>query len=142
MPKGCGATFISPAFPPMELKTIPASAALNRRVVASPTERRLAAGLLRWYELPVNRALRTGLCLALLAFAVSPACAADRLVWRGGSERVDADIDGWSLPQLLEQLAEITGWQVFVEPGTRLKQPVSVKFSNLPAGDALGRMLG
>ena len=91
----------------------------------------------------MNRALRTGLCLALLslAFAAAPACAADKLVWRGG-ERVDADIDGWPLGQLLEHLAEATGWQVFVEPGARLKQPVSVKFSNLTSGDALGRMLG
>lgn len=92
----------------------------------------------------MNRVFRTGLCLALLAlaFVAAPAHAADKLVWRGGSERVDADIDGWSLPQLLEHLADATGWQVFVEPDTRLKQPVSVKFSNLPAGDALGRMLG
>ncbi len=91
----------------------------------------------------VNRVLRTALCLALLALACAgTACAADKLVWRGGGERVDADIDGWSLPQLLERLAEATGWQVFVEPDTKLKQPVSVKFSNLTPGDALGRMLG
>jgi len=107
-------------------------------------ERRLAARRARWYGLPVNRLLRLGLGLALLALACagSPARAADKLVWRVGSERVDADIDGWSLPQLLEQLADATGWQVFVEPGAQLKQPVSVKFSNLPPGDALGRMLG
>ncbi len=92
----------------------------------------------------MNRALRTGLSLALLvlAFAACPARAADKLLWRGASERVDAEIDGWSLPQLLEHLADATGWQVFVEPDTRLKQPVSVKFSNLTASDALGRLLG
>ena len=89
----------------------------------------------------MNRALRTGLCLMLLVF-VAPAPAVDRLSWRSGSERVDADVDGWSLAQLLEHLAEATGWQVFVEPDTRLKQPVSVKFSNLPASEALGRLLG
>lgn len=91
----------------------------------------------------MNRALRTGLCLALLslAFAADLSLAADKLVW-GGGERVDADINGWSLPQLLEHLAEATGWQVFVEPGAQLKQPVSVKFSNLASGEALGRMLG
>lgn len=59
--------------------------------------------------------------------------------WRG--DRVDADIDGWSLPQLLERLAEATGWQVFVEPGAQLRRPVTVKFENLRPGDALGRML-
>lgn len=109
----------------------------------APKERPLAGAQPGWYLCPVNRALQTGLCLALLAlaFVAGPTHAADKLVWRGG-ERVDADIAGWTLPQLLEQLAEVTGWQVFVEPGTRLKQPVSVKFSNLSAGDALGRMLG
>jgi hypothetical protein len=92
----------------------------------------------------VKRTARNTFCLSLLAlvFIAGPAGAADKLVWRGGGERVDADIDGWPLPQLLEQLAEVTGWQVFVEPGTRLKQPVSVKFNNLAAGEALGRMLG
>lgn len=108
-----------------------------------PAERRLAAALPQWYLSRVNRTLRSALCLALLALGCAgPARAADKLLWRGGSERVDADIDGWSLPQLLERLAEVTGWQVFVEPDTRLKQPVSVKFSNLQPGDALGRMLG
>ena len=91
----------------------------------------------------MKRAIQSTLCLALmaLAFAAMPSCAADKLVWRGG-ERVDADIDGWSLTQLLENLAEATGWQVFVEPGARLKEPISVKFSNLASGAALGRMLG
>lgn len=91
----------------------------------------------------MKRALRTSLCLALLALACATASAGatNKLVWRGG-ERVDADIDGWSLSQLLEQLADATGWQVFVEPGTRLRQPVVVRFNNLSAGDALGRMLG
>ena len=92
----------------------------------------------------MNRALRTGLCLALLAltFAAAPCHAADKLVWRGGNQLVDADIDGWSLPQLLEHLAETTGWQIFVQPDTQLRRPVSVRFTNLSPGDALGRMLG
>lgn len=91
----------------------------------------------------MKRAFLSGLCLALLwlAFAAGPAHAVDKLVWRNG-QRVDADIDGWLLPQLLENLAESTGWQIFVEPGARLKEPLSVKFYNLSAGDALGRMLG
>ena len=92
----------------------------------------------------MNRALRTGLCLAVLAlaFAAAPSHAADKLVWRGGNQLVDADIDGWSLPQLLERLTEATGWQVFVQPDTQLKRPVSVRFNNLSPGDALGRLLG
>ena len=92
----------------------------------------------------MNRVLRTGLCLALLslAFAAELSRAADKLVWRGGNQPVDADIDGWSLPQLLEHLAETTGWQIFVQPDTQLRRPVSVRFTNLSPGDALGRLLG
>lgn len=92
----------------------------------------------------VNCLLRIvpGLVLAACLCVAAPMHAADTLVWRATADRVDADIDGWTLPQLLERLAEATGWQVFVEPATRLKQPVSVKFNNLPAGEALGRMLG
>ena len=92
----------------------------------------------------MNRLLCLGLGLALWALTCGapPAQAANKLLWRVGTERVDADIDGWSLPRLLEQLADATGWQVFVEPGAQLKQPVSVKFTGLTAGDALGRMLG
>lgn len=107
-------------------------------------ERRLAVGVPGWYWFRVHCIHRFRLALVLLALAcvVFTSSAADKLVWRLGSERVDADIDGWSLPQLLERLADVTGWQVFVEPGAQLKQPVSVKFSNLAPGDALGRMLG
>lgn len=92
----------------------------------------------------VNWLLRmlAGLALSAWLCAAAPAGAAGQLVWRTAAERVDADIDGWTLPQLLEQIAEATGWQVFVEPATQLKQPVSVKFNNAPVGEALGRMLG
>ncbi|MFA6546583.1 MAG: S8 family serine peptidase [Limisphaerales bacterium] len=92
----------------------------------------------------MNRTSRVLVCLLLwLAFGVpGPLCAADMLVWRPGHERVDADLDGWALPRLLERIADATGWQVFVEPDTKLKQPASVKFSNLPVGEALGRLLG
>ena len=107
-------------------------------------QRPLAIRLAGCYGLHVQRIIRLGLAFVLLALVgvAAPAAGADKLVWRAGGERVDADIDGWSLPQLLEHLAEATGWQVFVQPGAQLKQPVSVKFSNLAAGDALGRMLG
>lgn len=67
--------------------------------------------------------------------------AADQLVWRAGGERVDADLEGWTLPQLLEQIADVAGWQVFVQPGAQLKEPVSVRFKNLSTGEALGRLL-
>ncbi|MBM3876541.1 MAG: hypothetical protein FJ386_07465 [Verrucomicrobia bacterium] len=81
------------------------------------------------------------LAAAVLTF-VRAAGAADSFVWRATQDRVDADIRGWELPQLLEHIASATGWQVFVEPGTQLKQPVTMRFQKLPPGQALDRLLG
>lgn len=116
---------------------------LYTSVKLASAQRRLVIELLGWYGFYVHRLLRFSFALFMLVLVcgVFPAGAAERLVWRGG-ERVDADINGWSLPQLLEYLAEHSGWQVFVEPNARLREPVSVKFANLPVGEALGRMLG
>lgn len=60
--------------------------------------------------------------------------------WQSRSNRVSADITGGKLPDLLEQVAAATGWQVFVEPDTT--HSVSAKFSNLPSGEALRLLLG
>ena len=84
------------------------------------------------------------LLLLLLAALLWPAGtgAADSLVWRTAQDRVDADIRGWELPQLLERITEATGWQVFVEPDTKLKRPVTLRFQKLTPGQALDRLLG
>jgi hypothetical protein len=77
--------------------------------------------------------------LAVLGtLAVIFSSAADSLSWR--TNRVDADIQSMALPSLLEQVAAATGWQVYVEPGTR--HDTSAKFSNLPPGQALRLLLG
>ena len=96
----------------------------------------MGGGVKRWLRIVPGLVLVACLCVA------APVGAADKLVWRAVADRVDADIDGWTLPQLLERIAEATGWQVFVEPATQLRQPVSVKFNHAPVGEALGRMLG
>jgi hypothetical protein len=72
--------------------------------------------------------------------APRPMHAAEQFRWRADADRVDADINGWSLDALLEEITSATGWQVFVEPDTR--RTVSTRFKNLPVGEALARLLG
>jgi hypothetical protein len=62
------------------------------------------------------------------------------LVWDKDKELVSADVRNWELLGLLEAIAGQTGWHVFVEPDDTFKS--SVKFQDLPAGQALRRLLG
>jgi hypothetical protein len=79
-----------------------------------------------------------GLAIALLT--ACPARAADTLNWETNRNRVSADIKAGKLLPLLEQIATVTHWHVFVEPDTT--RTISAKFSNLPPGDALHLLLG
>jgi hypothetical protein len=83
-------------------------------------------------------ALLLGLAIALLSAA--PARAADTLNWETNRNRVSADIKAGKLLPLLEQIAAITRWHVFVEPDTT--HTISAKFNNLPPGEALRLLLG
>ncbi len=74
----------------------------------------------------------------LVAFAVYSLHGADSLVWH--TNDVDAEIGNWPLPRVLEEISNVTGWEVYVEPGTT--HNVSVKFKNAPETDALKRLLG
>ena len=62
------------------------------------------------------------------------------IVWRRAADRVDADVHGLSLSNLLQQITAETGWRVYVEPGTT--HSASTKFKNLPTGDALRMLFG
>jgi hypothetical protein len=85
--------------------------------------------------------LRYILFCLLLAFAFcARAAGTNSLVWHKAADRVDADIRGEALWPLLEQIAEAADWKVFVEPGS--DRNVSVKFKDLPSGDALKMLLG
>ena len=66
--------------------------------------------------------------------------ATNLLLWNQAGDRVTADVRGWPLLTLLEAIAAQSGWQVRVEPD--LEQPASVKFKNLPYGEALRLLLG
>ena len=58
----------------------------------------------------------------------------------GRPDRVSADVRGEALWPLLEDIAHQTGWHIFVEPGA--ERNASVKFKDLPSGDALKMLLG
>ena len=75
---------------------------------------------------------------ALVCLTAVQTRAADSLRWQG--DRVAAEISKWDLGTLLEKLAEVTGWEIYVEPDT--KRSVSVKFKDRPQGEALKMLLG
>jgi hypothetical protein len=79
------------------------------------------------------------LWLALALFPALPARAADTLNWETNRNRVSADIKSGQLIPVLEQIAAITGWHIFLEPDTTCT--VSAKFDQLPPGEALHLLL-
>jgi thermitase len=84
------------------------------------------------------------IALLLAALAGWPGLAAraadtNVLDWRTDRNLVTADIRGEALWPLLEDIAHQTGWHIFVEPGA--SHEASVKFRDLPTGEALERLL-
>jgi len=75
----------------------------------------------------------------LLAFTL-PGFSAESLNWRKDKDSVDADITSWSLVRTLETIAEATGWQIYLQPGTQ--HTVSTKFKDRPRDRALDFLLG
>lgn len=57
------------------------------------------------------------------------------------TQRVSADVDGWGLTKTLTALVTKTGWQVFIEPGTRPSRRASAKFDDASTGTALSQLL-
>ena len=66
--------------------------------------------------------------------------AADALDWRTDQDEVDAEIESWPLPKVLEAIASATGWQIYVEPDTQYS--VTSRFRRLKPSEALRRLLG
>lgn len=75
-----------------------------------------------------------------LAFGFSAGAQTNSMVWRQAAGRVDADVHALSLSNLLVAITAQTGWRVYVEPGTT--HSASVKFRNLPSGEALRMLFG
>ncbi len=78
--------------------------------------------------------------IALFLLAAISGRAKDVLTWQTDRDRVTADIQSVELQRVLEGVAKLTGWHVFIE--SNLNANVSVKFQELPSGDALHRLLG
>ena len=66
--------------------------------------------------------------------------AEDTLYWDSKKQLVTADIRSSDLLRVLRGISSVTGWQVYVEPETI--HDVSVKFKDLPPGEALHMLLG
>lgn len=62
------------------------------------------------------------------------------ITWDAKNDQVSADVRGVALWPLLEDIAHQTGWHIFVEPG--LERKVDAKFTELPRGEALKKLLG
>ena len=80
------------------------------------------------------------LTLTVCAAAFAHAAETNSLIWQADRDRVSADIRDEALWPLLEDIAHQTGWHIFVEP--KASHNASVKFRDLPAGDALHKLLG
>ena len=85
----------------------------------------------------VNRFPMLLVCLLGFAGALR---AADSLVWNTNKSQVTADVQTWNLQTLLENVAAATGWDIYVEPKTKLR--ASAKFKDRAPGEALRLLLG
>jgi hypothetical protein len=83
----------------------------------------------------VIAALLVGSCLLPVV-----ARGAEMFHWSQAENRVEVDVDGWTLDRLLAEVSASTGWQVYVEPETERR--ISARFRGLSGGDALGVLLG
>lgn len=74
----------------------------------------------------------------LLALVVS-ARAGDVLTWQTNRDLVSADIQSVELHRVLEGVAKLTGWRIYLESNTT--QVVSAKFDDVSSGEALHFLL-
>ena len=83
-----------------------------------------------------------GICLLAICAARGNAAAPNQetFAWHRATDVMDADVRDLGLIPLLKRVAKETGWQVYVEPVADFK--ASAKFSALPTGQALRRLLG
>lgn len=75
-----------------------------------------------------------------LVLPLTASASTNSLTWDRKKNVVSADVRDWDLIGLMESVATQSGWHVFLEPDYSYK--ASVKFKNLPPGEALRRLLG
>jgi hypothetical protein len=79
--------------------------------------------------------------LVLLALVAGRAgLQADMLQWDTARDRVAAEVETWTVPDVLQRVAASTGWQIFIDP--EITNRIPAKFSSQQPGDALRRLLG
>ena len=83
---------------------------------------------------------RPAAVLLTLSVTVCGSFCADTLKWNSVEDRVDAVVETWSVPELLQHVAGATGWQIFVDP--QITNHIAVRFTDKPPGEALRRLLG
>ncbi len=76
----------------------------------------------------------------VLVLPLTASASTNSLTWDREKSLVSADVRDWDLIGLMESVAAQSGWHVFLEPDYSYK--ASVKFQNLPPGEALRRLLG
>jgi len=86
-----------------------------------------------------NRCRQLAMLVIWFAAAVS-VVRADTLTWNTNDNRVTADVQSVQLVPLLEGIAKLTGWHIYLE--SNLTFTASAKFKDLPAGEALRHLLG
>jgi thermitase len=77
---------------------------------------------------------------AIVSLLALTARAADMLDWDPAHDRVAARVETWTVPQLLQRVSAVTGWQVLMDPS--IKETVPAQFTNKNSGEALARLLG
>lgn len=87
---------------------------------------------------------RTALTATNLLVPASGPTAPKGLHWNGATDRYTASIPGWPIQRVLARLGAQTGWRIWIEDGddTRVRPQIRAQFRNLPARDALPRLLG
>lgn len=94
----------------------------------------------RLKQIASNRVVLVLIFLAMVAGPQSANASTNTLTWDREKSLVSADVRDWDLIGLMESVAAQSGWHVFLEPDYSYK--ASVKFQNLPPGEALRRLLG
>jgi hypothetical protein len=105
------------------------------------------AEVLDWRRMSVPKQWRIRLLQGILGLWIAVwfnptmfGAATNYIVWQPQPEQFTADVREATLVGVLEEVARQTGWQVFVEPDESFR--ASVKYSDLPVGTALRRLLG
>jgi hypothetical protein len=80
------------------------------------------------------------LAASCLLVGLLPCSAADWLKWDTARDQVDANVETWTVPQMLGRVAAATGWEIYLDP--EITDRVPTKFTGKQQGDALRRLLG